>query len=269
MNDLGPAGPAAWFVRRGDAISGPFARGLLRRYRALGRLAPDDQVSLDRINWFLVSEVADLAPAFDPNVPEPTSDGPVDWSRERHRARRRWMEERWRGSPDTPAAKATEDDERRSGDASLHLRPGFGPGREVPQRSKTRGIVIATAFVLLAIGAALAWLREPAPPVRITGCGAAPAPGINWEDCDLRDADLRGADPGGARLGRALLAGASLRGADLRGADLTGADLRRADLAGADLTNATLRGTRLGEAQWTHGGVCAPDSVDICPPSSP
>jgi hypothetical protein len=64
----------------------------------------------------------------------------------------------------------------------------------------------------------------------------APAPGVNWNHCNLAGANL---------------AGANLAGANLYGADLTGADLAGTDLTGTLLHSAVLTGTNLAGAVLT------------------
>jgi len=45
---------------------------------------------------------------------------------------------------------------------------------------------------------------------------------------------------------------------------LDNADLSYADLTGADLSGVTMRNTKLGNAIWTDGSHCLPNSVDRC-----
>jgi hypothetical protein len=66
-------------------------------------------------------------------------------------------------------------------------------------------------------------------------CLAAPAPKVDWHDCDKRDATLTGVNLSGANLSHALFDRAQLSGAALTGANVTGASF-----TGATLTNAIL-----------------------------
>ena len=107
------AGPAAWYIRRGNQVTGPFPHGLLVRYRELGRLKPPDEVSADGVNWFRLDEVPALAiqPIDDSarRRRQARSEGEIDWTRERGRARRRWLEERW--IPDRRTGESGDDAE--------------------------------------------------------------------------------------------------------------------------------------------------------------
>lgn len=130
-------------------------------------------------------------------------------------------------------------------------------------------------------------------------CQAAPAPGVNWNNCrleqlelsyrDLSEANMRSARLSGAKLSSANLqradlaysdlSNADLRYADLRGARLIGAnlvgaelgnanlreaDLAYADLSGANLSGADLRGARLAQAIWVDQRICGASSVGRC-----
>ncbi len=83
----------------------------------------------------------------------------------------------------------------------------------------------------------------------LAACGDPPAPGVDWQGCNLQSARLAGAD---------------LRGANLRDADLRDAGLARADLTGADLTGADLAHANLSGTIWTDGRVCAIGSDSSC-----
>ena len=55
-----------------------------------------------------------------------------------------------------------------------------------------------------------------------------------------------------------------LRQAKLNNARLENADLSYADLTGADLSGVRMHDTKLGNAIWTDGRRCMPESVDTC-----
>jgi uncharacterized protein YjbI with pentapeptide repeats len=94
----------------------------------------------------------------------------------------------------------------------------------------------------------------PCPAVSSTGVVTpAPAPGINWNGCDLEHANLADADLNGADLGAADLGSADLTGADLASASLNGARLLQATLTGADLTGTSLTAAVLTSV--TSGGI--------------
>jgi uncharacterized protein YjbI with pentapeptide repeats len=135
-------------------------------------------------------------------------------------------------------------------------------------------------------------------------CGDPAGPKVNWAGCFLKDQNLAGKDLSGANLNGAFLTGANLSGANLSGANLieahvndanlnkanlTGANASEAwftysDLAGANLSNtnltktilnsanlqganlggANLTSTKLNNAVWTDGKVCAQGSNGQC-----
>lgn len=80
-----------WYVRRNDGASGPFPESWIRRDLLLGRLAPEDEVSPDRMSWIAIRD----QPQWFRAGPEPcpATDLP-QWREERRRARLRWLDER-------------------------------------------------------------------------------------------------------------------------------------------------------------------------------
>lgn len=273
-----PTGPAAWYIRRGIQITGPFPQGLVVRYLELGRLKAPAEVSADGINWFAIADVPVLASVREAAADdaEPADEfGEIDWNRERGRARRRWLEERW--VPDRRVGAASDAGAGRERGPDRRADPAARAGvhfqaETTAQVSRIPAFAIAAA-VLLSVGVATTALWQFAPREafkvvlfrsRMSDCAAPPAPAIRWNSCDKRGADLARADLSGARLENAMLAGANLAGSHLEGADLHNADLRGADLTGASIAGANLSGARLGEARWIDGQPCAPDSIGGC-----
>lgn len=112
-------------------------------------------------------------------------------------------------------------------------------------RLLTRRLSGIAAALGLAGGALIAFAVPSAAAVtcpsvnRATGAVTpAPAPGVNWDQCNLSGANLAGSDLTGARL-----YGASLTGADLAGANLTGTLLHSAVMTGTNLARAKLTST--------------------------
>lgn len=273
------SGPAAWYIRRSNQVTGPFPHGLVLRYRELGRLKPSDEVSADGVNWFRVDEVAALSvvPLGESTVGDDAqAEGGIDWARERGRARRRWLEERW--IPD-----------RRTGEEGGDVSHGRsrGPDRRVDPaaretvhfaldkgmssaRNGTLTIAIA-AIVVVALGGIALWRFVPSQSLKVqllkapvVDCAAPAAPGVRWTGCDKRNAALVGAQLSGADLRNAMLTGADLSRCRLDGASLANADLRGANLEGASLAGADLSGARLDDARWLDGRVCESGSVGRC-----
>jgi len=276
--------PSLWYLRRGEAVQGPFAARLLSRQLILGRLAEDDLVSMDRIVWQRIGEVPELVPELlhadrnDPIV------------RQRLMAALRWEDER--NSHDRragPAYGVSSGDKRRGRErrrveelAEVNHRTARETRQDMEadqwQRSERetqrRGLwQIGTLVVALAAAGLVAYLYLPRDPVAASPeCTAPPRPQINWSNCRLDGALLARAGLAGAympnvQLTRAQLSGAQLRNAeapyanfamaDLRGADLSGANLMGASLRGAVLVNADLAGANLAYADLSNARIDA------------
>ena len=80
-----------WFVRRGEAISGPFPAKLIGRDLMLGRIHAADEASVDQVFWSPVGEVADFKTQvkIKQRIVGP-ADSPTDWYEERRQAALRW-----------------------------------------------------------------------------------------------------------------------------------------------------------------------------------
>lgn len=293
-----------WYVRRGDAVKGPFRASQIARYVLLGRVHRSDEVSRDRQRWRQVAEFPNLMPAA---VHEGASAEELQMLRQREDERsghdRRdgaeappaGVEQRQPGRPERRDAESDAVIRHRRQKAALLDTLRAGSERE---RRSWRWIV--PAVLVLAVGlVTLGFVLGPATVEDAADCGAAPGPGVNWNNCTMdgleaRDAELEGARIRNARLRDADLLNANLRGADLaytdfakaslgyadlsradlKGATLTGADLTNADLTGADLSYANLRDARLGGAVitgtllsgavWPDGRICGRDSVGEC-----
>ena len=89
-------------------------------------------------------------------------------------------------------------------------------------------------------------------------------PQARWTGADAAYAQLDRSDLSGGDFSGANLMGASLRSAHLAGVNFTDADLSYADFSGATLTGANIAGARLGNALWTDGSQCLPESVGRC-----
>lgn len=267
-----------WYVRRGSTIQGPYDVEQLRRYLLLGRVRLTDRVSPEGERWYALTQCRNL-------IPEAMGDLDSAEGRERYEAARRAVDERQTPEPaESPIRGERMDD--------LPL-----------ARSWSRWALLALAAL---VGASLVLLgrygNAGAGASAARACGAAAAPGVNWNYCDKQSLAIpAGTDVSGAsavnailksgqlarvRLVNADLAYADLSGADLHGADLTGADLRGADLRGADLSGALLvganleyadlrdarldgarlEGARVEHAVWIDGRPCEDDERAHCRP---
>ena len=293
-----------WYVRRRGEVKGPYPAGLITRYVLLGRIRDDDEISPDGRTWTLLREHQELIPevmkaaATDPAAQQ-RLEAARRWADERGPERRGTREE-----PEgaTVVEQRIGARDRRSHDTVRVAHHRTSPGVREIERATSSHHRIALVIIFGVVGvvvAALVYFYRPPPPVKTVDCNSVPAPRVDWSNCALDGARLGDADLTHARLYSAKMTGADLRnarlaggdlsyatlnlalldGADLRGATLVGASLRRArltrahldkadlsyaDLAGAELTGVSLAEAKLGNAIWSDGRVCAPDSVGTC-----
>jgi hypothetical protein len=287
-----------WYIRRAGNIRGPFPCGAVRRSVLLGRVRLDDEASMDRSNWKLVSNVPDVVP---PEVRKALESG----DREaldllRMREDERTGRER-RSAKDDVEFKERRHGERRQEEGELVTRHREAKSEllEIEERRRKPyvGMLVVSLLVVAAIGGGLFIGAPQAIPE--PDCFAPPAPGVNWRNCRLdetvaENSDLSGAHINNAVLRQARLSGSSFKGADLKYTDFTGADLSygefvnaamkgvnlqnadltNADLSGSDLSFANLNGARLGGAKmswarldgaiWIDGRTCGVGSLGGC-----
>lgn len=173
---------ASYLLRRGGETSGPYPRGLLLRHRALGRVAPNDEVSVDGVEWATIAETPDLADE-EPVLNAPGTTDDPQWIEERRLARLRWLDER--AQPDRRAGAAAPANESRTGtDRRADPRPPrklFGPGEEssAPAGTSLRVALVVVLVVALAAAVLLWFVPQYAPTVRLLqrSVNAAPIDG--------------------------------------------------------------------------------------------
>ncbi|MDH5328002.1 MAG: pentapeptide repeat-containing protein [Gammaproteobacteria bacterium] len=292
-----------WYTRRGREIRGPYPEAEIQRFLLLGRITPEDNISVDQFNWRTVADLPHLIPE------ELTLDLSVAENRERLEARRRKADERAvdrrQQYRDPIADRRTET-------------PSPSPTTLMGKNSPSRELVIfRSLFTLLLLGVGvyaglvLTGAESPQP----ADCFVPAAPGVNWSYCVMdslqldhrnlqgmrldhgvfRNADFSGADLNGAdlshshftavnfnlanlnrvRLAATVLTAADLSGADLRAVDLSGAvlpqaNLRQADLRGADLRGAILTGAKMESTLLDGAKLDGAVWVDkrVCGPNS-
>jgi hypothetical protein len=126
-------------------------------------------------------------------------------------------------------------------------------------------ILIAVILLLVSSQAAQANShpsRVYAPPPT-PDCNAAPAPEVNWDDCEINKiitTNLNREDLFDSWMRRTDLSGLSMTGARLMRVDFTDADLSRTVLNNADLTDAILSGANLSGASLA-GAVLRSTSI--------
>ncbi len=250
------------YLRRGNAVKGPFAAGAVREFLAAKQIRPSDEVSVDQSYWVPASQMDKVLHQEEARVA-------TSLVEQRRRAARRAAEAGPLGEEEMPSR------------VRLPLAP--------------LGVVTALFLLIVVFGI---WYGKPGallPPQ----CQAPAAPGVVWRNCaldgidardshlqhadlravhmrgaDLSRADLSGADASyallrGANLNHANLSSVNLKGADLRdadlaGANLTGVDLSHADLRGARLSGAVLKAVRLRNTIWIDGRTCKGVGPERC-----
>ncbi len=284
-----------WYLRRDGETHGPYPAGVVANHILLGRIRSTDELSTDQLSWRPLAELPELIPEVMRNVCTPQDEARLLQARLR-------ADERCE-PPGIVEPDAYSGPERRRPEPDEFLRHRAAMQRVheavLAHGRRSLGPLIAVLLVALVVVGIFTLYRPELAQVSVVDCAAPPAPGVNWNYCqlagaqlagaDLRDAELNsaklvGADLSGARLGGgqlsyADLTGARLAGSDLRAASLTGAILVRADLSRAQLTDADLgfvnlqgarldgadlRGARLDRAIWVDGRLCAPGSVGRC-----
>jgi hypothetical protein len=289
-----------WYVRRGENIQGPFPCGTIRRFILLGRVRMDDDVSVDRKSWKMVSLVPDVIP---PGVRKAAQEGTLDeLLPDQLREDERTGRERRSAKDDLQFKERRKGERRQDEPELLHKhRVAREQLQQLQEEKQTKrpylGILFTTLLILLLIGGGL-YMGAPQL-IAEPDCSALPAPGVSWRNCNLDQLQAEGVDLSGALINNALLRQANLSGSNFRGSDLMyaimsgsdlsyaeftdakmkGIDLRHttltyADMSGADLSFANFRkanvggvnfaGAILDNAIWIDGSTCLPGSVGVC-----
>jgi uncharacterized protein YjbI with pentapeptide repeats len=253
-----------WYMRRGDEVRGPFPAGQISRYILLGRIRETDEISTDQINWQPVSDVPVLIPE------EMKYEAEDNEAHERLMMARMREDERSTGDR-RERAEAVDDEvknrrsykERRADEDEAIVRHRevrtkvYQATQPQKQSNAVRGL-LAASFLVAVISAA--WHFQPWQPVEEADCNAAPAPRVNWNNCQMEGVQLVAADLRGVRLRNATLIGADMRGAQLGAADLAYANLANGKLSTAmleqaDLIGANLRHTDLSQTALEHANL--------------
>ncbi len=286
-----------WFTRKNNQVKGPFPARVISQHLLLGRLHMDDEVSSDQKTWRRVGGISALVPAvMKADLSDPANQQLLEMAR--RNADERLFKNRHAddGHGVAHERRSEEPDEvvkHRAAKAAV-----FEQAHQGGERTSSKFVLVIVAlFISALIG--LAMLYSPPPDGPDMDCSAAPAPGVNWSNCQLQGMRLEGADLNGAYIRNANIAGSDLRGASLEGADLAysnislshlqranlrgvnmvganlqgsklnGANLSEADLSyvdflAAELSGANLQGARLDHAVWVDKRVCAVGSVGEC-----
>ncbi len=266
-----------WFIKRGEDVKGPFPAKLITRFILVGRLAMDDELSIDRFSWQRVESFPELIPQeLQNNLKDPVA-------RERLAAAMRSEDDRsgkdrregdWqnaltikrqRSAKERRQCEALAEIKYRNNRASrqVHEKRQRYEQEQKFKRLQKWQIGVLVTFLFVGSMAALFFI-PPASHIPNPDCHASPRSGINWSNCQLQGIMLQGADLTNAYLRNANLSSASLIGSSLKGVDfaygsLTMADLTSVNLSQADLTGANLRKANLSNANLTAANLSYAD----------
>ncbi len=291
----------SWYLRIRGEVKGPYPAGLVSRYLLLGRITDGDHVSNDGQEWFAIKEIPELIPqVLKEDASDPISQERLQaarrWADERSVDRRGE-----KGGHDLIQDNRQGSDRRDPEQAPLleHRQRRMSRHQGILSESQGRWTMLMIAGTVAIAAGAFLLLYKPPPPQLGADCHSPPAPNVNWSNCVLDGARLQGRNLSGATLYSAsltatdlsgsvlkgsnlsyaalsianlsgvdlrdgILVGTKLRQAKLNDAHLENADLSYADLTGANLSGAHLHNTKLGNAIWTDGWRCLPDSIDTC-----
>lgn len=291
-----------WSTRRDGFVRGPFTEMEISQSILLGRIRPDDELSVDQQVWTSVRELPYMVPEVMKHV-ETEEDclrlqaARIAADERRHADRRRGSERMHMGAGDRRRSV-----DRRHEDEQEAMRPQIKPVRVVDTDPVDEDASLSQGKITLMVVCVLALLFiifTPDAPEVSADCTAPVGPRVQWDNCkmpglvaeqaNLRGAQARNMDLTGARLiganligsdlaytvlnladlrhadfSNARMTGASLKAADLRGARLAGADLSYTDLSTARLEGAVLSETRFDNAVWVDGRSCKPGSIGQC-----
>lgn len=277
-------------------VKGPFLPAQISRNILLGRLHPEDELSLDQHQWQQVAMHKELYP--DVLQKNPVGSKEVDVARiqvdervaDQRRAKENMEQERRR----TRERRATETD------AVLvhrkHRKEIDDACRNSLKRPKMPFLSVAL-IVIMIVGLGLKLNTENQ--ASQSDCSLPAATKVNWSNCTfinlnvehqnlafskltdaiLNEANLLGSNLSGADMAYAEitksdftyanLENVRLIGANLQSSDLRYANLKNADLSFADLSNVLLAGANLSNVKfdntiWIDGRVCKKGSLGTC-----
>ena len=277
-------------------VKGPFLPAQITRNILLGRLLPDDELSLNEKQWQEVASHQELYP--DVLQKKPFNEKEVNIARmqvdERVADQRRAKQNMEQERRQTRERRATESEAILA--HRQHRKEIDDACKSSVKRPRMPFLSIAL-IVIVILGFGL--LLKPEDQASQVDCGLPPAKAVNWSNCNfinldvenqnlesaqLTDAILNESNLLGANLSSANMAyaeitksdfsyanlenvrliGANLQSSDLRYANLNNADLSFADLSNVLLAGANLSNTRFDNAIWVDGRICKKGSIGAC-----
>ncbi len=277
-------------------MKGPFLPAQITRNILLGRLQPDDELSLDEQEWQQVAMHKELYP--DILQKSPVDNKEVDVARiqvdervtDQRRAKQKMEQERRR----TRERRATESE------AILVHRQHRKEIDDACKNSIKRPKVPVLSVLLIVIsitGVGLVLKSENQS--SSADCALPPSTKVNWSNCtfiklnvenqnlafskltdailnesnlfgtnltgsDMAYAEITKSDLSYANLENVRLIGANLQSSDLRYTNLKNADLSYTDLSNVLLAGADLSNVKFDNTIWIDGRICKKGSIGTC-----
>ncbi len=285
-----------WFVRRNGEIKGPFLSAQITRNILLGRLLPDDQLSVDERNWQSVANHQELYP--DVMLENPVNENKLENAKvqvdervsEKRQQKENMAEERRRTR------------ERRGNESEMMLehRQNRKELSDIYKNKHKRPKLPTFSIALLVIVIIVfGFILNPQQQKSLVDCSVPASKGVDWKNChfinlnaenqnlesailtdaifnesvllganltaaDMAYAEINKSDLSYANLEDARMIGTSLKQTDLRYANMKNADLSYADLSGALLAGANMKNTKFDNTIWSDGKVCKKGSIGSC-----
>lgn len=285
-----------WFVRRNGEIKGPFISAQITRNILLGRLYPNDELSLDQEYWQQIAMHRELYPEVMQETP--VNEESVNIAKlqvderiaEQRRERQNMKEERRR----TRDRRAHESDI-----ALIHRQHRKETEDGLKNKLKRPKIPFLSLLLVVVAIIGFGFVLKPKDMALQADCAAVPVAGVNWSNCTfielnvenknlsfstlsdavINNSNLMGVNLSGsnmayteitasdlsyANLENTRLVGANLKNTDLRYASLKNADLSYADLSRSLLAGADFYNARFDNAIWVDGKKCKKESIGRC-----
>jgi pentapeptide repeat protein len=285
-----------WFIRKNGQVKGPFLSAQITRNILLGRLVPDDEISVDEQNWQKIAKHREL-------YPDVMQETPIDESKleiakmqvdervtEKRKQKREMAEER----------RQTRDRRGTESESMLaHRQNRRALNESYKSKIKRPKLPTTSIALLIIVMMVFGFLLKPGEDKEAIDCSLPAAKGVNWRNCHfiklnaenqnlesailtdakLNESNLLGVNLSGSDMAYAViqssdlsyanlqdvrLLGADLKQTDLRYANLKNADLSYADLTGALIAGANMSNTKFNNTIWINGKLCGKDSIGIC-----
>ena len=285
-----------WFVRRNGEVKGPYVQAQITRNILLGRLQPDDELSLNEKHWQQVSLHQELYP--DVMQETPINDEKIDFAK--IQVDERLLDQRRERQDMAQERRRTRDRRAKESNNTLvhrqHRQEVDKAFKKSDKRSKMP--VLSVLLIVIAVVGFVVVLKPENDSLK-PDCILPAAKGVNWANCTFVNIDIENqnleqailtdttfnesnllgvnlsdsnmaytqiirSDLSYANLEKVRLTGANLQYTDLRYANLKDADLSYADLSHALLAGANIADTIFDNAIWIDGQKCKKGSVGSC-----